>query len=127
MREATSPKISARTHSFSKGILAFFVLIIILLLVQFSLVGGTKGLVKGVKTQKEIQHDNQNVEAAKGRLQGTIEEQLYAIKKKVTELDPQDIVQSSPQVQKIIDDLKNLQGVPKDELKNVCENICKGI
>ena len=127
MKDHSAHKSSVSEPSYSKGIFAVIALIIILVIVQFSLLGNSKGLVKGEKTQKEVQQNQQRVEAAKDRLQGTIEDQVEAIKKQVMQLDPQDVVSSSPQVQKIIDDLKNLQGVPKNELKNVCESICKGL
>lgn len=126
MRDAAAPRKSSENASLPKGILALLVLIGILFLIQFS-VGSEKGFVKGAKTQKESQQEDKEVAAAKERLQGTIDEQLDAIKKQVVSLDPQDVMQSSPEVQKIITDLKNLQGVPKNEVKNVCENICKSL
>ncbi|MBI2442513.1 MAG: hypothetical protein HYV40_01230 [Candidatus Levybacteria bacterium] len=123
MKDAAHSKKTAESSSLSKGVFALIALVIVLVLVQFSLT--RQGFVKGAQTKKEVQGESNKVEAAKERLQGTVEEQLNEIKKQVVSLDPEDVVHSSPQIQKIIDDLKNLQGVPKDELKNVCENICK--
>lgn len=127
MKETAPSKHTSESPSLSKGIVALIALVGILLVVQFSLSADRKGVVKGVKTEKVTEQESKKVEEAKSRLQGTIEDQLDDIKDQVTQLDPQDIVSSSPQVQKIIDDLKDLQGVPKDELKNVCENICRGL
>lgn len=127
MKEPAHSKKTTDSPSLSKGIFALIALVVILLVVQFSLSTGNRGLVKGVKTEKATSEENEKVTQAKERLQGTIEEQLEEIKDQVTQLDPQDVVQSSPQVQKIINDLKDLQGVPKNELRNVCENICKEI
>ncbi|MDP3940845.1 MAG: hypothetical protein Q8Q49_00900 [bacterium] len=127
MKDRPAHKGSPDQPSIHKGVFAIIVLIGILVIVQFSLLGNSKGFVKGVKTEKENRQNQQKVEDAKERLQGTVEDQIDAIKKQVMQLDPQDVVSSSPQVQKIIDDLKNLQGVPKNELKNVCESICKGL
>lgn len=127
MSESSARKNSADNGTFPKGAFVVIVLILLLVAVQFSLTNGAKGLVKGVKTEADVSAQQKKVEAAKERLSGTVADQLDQIKKQVVQLDPQDIVTSSPQVQKVIEDLKNLQGVPQDELKNVCENICKGL
>lgn len=127
MKDPASSKKTVDSFSLSKGIIALIALVGILLVVQFSLSGNGKRLVKGVKTEKATTFENEKASKAKERLQGTLEQQLEDIKRQVTQLDPQDFVKSSSQVQKIIDDLKDLQGVPRDELKNVCENICKSL
>ncbi len=127
MKEAAHSRKSPESPSISKGVFALVALILILLVVQFSLSANPKGIVKGVKTEKLNAEENEKVSKAKERLQNTIEDQFNDIKNQVTQLDPEDVVQSSPQVQKIIRDLKELQGVPKEELRNVCENMCKSL
>lgn len=127
MKETAHSRKSPEPPSISKGVFALVALILILLVVQFSLSANPKGIVKGVKTEKMQVEENEKVSKAKERLQNTIEDQFNDIKNQVTQLDPEDVVQSSPQVQKIIRDLKELQGVPKEELRNVCENMCKSL
>lgn len=126
MREAAHSKKAAEPQSVSKGVLALIVLVIVLIVAQFVIT--RKSDVKGAKTEQSLhQEETKKVEEAKKRLQGTLEDQVDSIKEQVTQLDPKDIAESSPQVQKLIEDLKNLQGVPKDQLKNTCINVCKSL
>jgi hypothetical protein len=56
----------------------------------------------------------------------TITDKINTLKDQVNNLNVQEIASSSPQVQKIINDLKNLQDAPKNQVKEVCQKICGG-
>ena len=56
-----------------------------------------------------------------------IEESFNNLKTQAQSLDVAEIATSSPQVQKIINDLKTLQDLPKSQLKSTCERICSGL
>ncbi len=58
-------------------------------------------------------------------IQADAQQKLNEIKQQITNLNVADIASSSPQVQKVINDLKSLQEYPKDQAKQMCENICK--
>ncbi len=58
-------------------------------------------------------------------IQADAQQKLNEIKQQITSLNVGDIASSSPQVQKVINDLKSLQQYPKDQAKQMCENICK--
>lgn len=60
---------------------------------------------------------NNNVKAD---IQGRINE----LQKEAQGINVADMASSSPQVQKVINDLKALQNYPMDQLKNACEQIC---
>lgn len=54
-----------------------------------------------------------------------IQKQIDTIGKQVTSLNAEEIASSSPQMKKLIDDLKILQQLPRNEAKQLCENFCR--
>jgi len=56
-----------------------------------------------------------------------IQQKIESIKQDAENVNISEIATSSPQVQKIINDIKNLQNLPSNQLKDVCLNICKGL
>ena len=75
------------------------------------------GAVKGASTVAVPPIPNFN-------LQKTFQQKLEGIKQEVQSLSIVDIASSSPQVQKALNDLKALEGYPKNEVKNLCQKIC---
>ncbi len=56
-----------------------------------------------------------------------VQEQINNLKNEAQNIDLVDIATSSPQVQKVINDLKAIQDYPKNQLKETCEKICNGL
>lgn len=56
-----------------------------------------------------------------------VQEAVVSLQEQAESLNIEEVATSSPQVQKIINDLKTLKDVPKNELKNTCERICSGL
>jgi hypothetical protein len=56
-----------------------------------------------------------------------VQEQINNIKEDAQNINVADIASSSPQVQKIIKDLKALQDYPSNQIKEVCEKVCSGL
>lgn len=53
-----------------------------------------------------------------------IQESINNLKTEAQNIDLQEVATSSPQVQKVINDLKSLQDLPKTQIKSACEKIC---
>ncbi len=108
-----------------KKIIAVTILALVLCLAAYSLLGPMLGLnkntvlpnnapqVKGASTQINLRQNVQN--------------QIDAIKKEADNIDLAQVASSSPQVQKIIRDLKAIQNYPSNQLKSTCLNICNGL
>lgn len=58
-------------------------------------------------------------------IQEVVQEKLATLKNQVSSLSVDEIASASPQVQKIINDIKALQDYPKNQAKEFCENVCK--
>ncbi|OGH11681.1 MAG: hypothetical protein A3B38_03260 [Candidatus Levybacteria bacterium RIFCSPLOWO2_01_FULL_36_13] len=56
-----------------------------------------------------------------------IQETVENLQEQAESLNIEEVASSSPQIQKVINDLKFLKDVPKNELKNTCERICNGL
>ncbi len=60
-------------------------------------------------------------------LKTNITDQLNAIKQEASGINLAEVATSSPQIQKVIDDIKSIQNLPKDKAKGFCEQICSGL
>lgn len=77
----------------------------------------SKGTVEGAQTgQVEVE-----------KVKKTVQEKINDIKDQVINLNAQEVASSSPQIQKVIDDIKGLEKYPKDQAKNMCQQICNGL
>ncbi len=91
------------------------------------------GSVEGASTENtNNSSENQDtppppVVFSPGHLQDDAQKKLDQIKAQVANLNVQDVASSSPQVQKVVNDIKALQGYPKDQAKQMCENLCKSL
>jgi hypothetical protein len=80
--------------------------------------GQNKESVKGVATQEVAVPD------IKTNIQETVKEKIDSLKQQVSNLNVSDIASSSPQVQKILNDIKALQDYPANQVKEICRKIC---
>lgn len=60
-------------------------------------------------------------------VKNTIQQSINGLKKEAGSINVEELATSSPQVRKVIDDLKALQNYPAGGLKGVCLKICNGI
>ncbi len=60
-------------------------------------------------------------------VQEALGKQIESIKKEINTINIDEIASSSPQIQKIINDVKSLEKLPQSQLKNACLNICGGL
>lgn len=78
-----------------------------------------------VKKASEI--EKPNVENPNIDLQTQVGKTLDQIKDNVIELDPEEVASSSPQIQKVLNDIQNIKNLPADQARNACMKICSGI
>lgn len=78
--------------------------------------------VKGV-----IVYENKDQNEFKPDIGSSLQQKLESIKQDAENVNISEIATSSPQVQKIINDIKNIQNFPSNQLKDACLNICKGL
>jgi conjugal transfer/entry exclusion protein len=56
-----------------------------------------------------------------------VQNQINSLKNEAQNINIVDVATSSPQVQKVINDLKAIQDYPKNQLRQTCEKICSGL
>lgn len=112
-----------------KKIIIFIISAALLLLLVLEI----KTLILG-KSQSIIpaRHENsKKVEGASNEnlpdLGQNLRNQLNSIKTEAQNINVVDIATSSPQVQKVINDLKSLENLPQSQIKQACEKICNGL
>lgn len=109
-----------------------FVFLMVLLLLGGGLVYGfmnqrilSQGEVRGTQAQKQ---EEPKIEPPSfNNLQNTFEEKLTDIREEAENIDVAEVASSSPQIQKVINDIKNLQNYPRNQAKEACFNICEGL
>lgn len=60
---------------------------------------------------------------AKG-VRAAVENQLNSIKQEASKINVEEVATSSPQVKKVINDIKSLENYPANQARNFCERIC---
>lgn len=84
--------------------------------------------VKGISTKKDesVNKDQRNsisFPSASG-LQTNLQQKIDSIKQEVNNLKIEDVASSSPQIQKVVDDIKSLESYPKNQAKEMCQKVC---
>lgn len=91
-----------------------------------------KTKVAGVSTKKEQESldkksKDQPNETQSFKWKEDMQGKLDLLKKEVGGLNISDIASSSPQIKKLINDLQELQQLPRNQAKEACLNICRGL
>lgn len=104
------------------------IIIAIILLILF-MVGGyilkthflpeIKRSVEGISTEESVVQP-----AFRINIQEAVREKINRIKQDVSGLDVMEIASSSPQVQKILNDIRALEQYPTNQLKEICRKVC---
>lgn len=91
----------------------------------------SQGVVAGVNTDSQDTGTTQNKTPTPpfifsgANIQNSLQEKFALLKNQVSSLTVDDVASASPQVQKVINDIKALQDYPKTQAKEFCENLCK--
>lgn len=94
--------------------------------------GGEVAGVSSTSTESESKNSTENKKQppfsfSSSSVQDVVSEKFSAIKNQVSSLTVDEIASASPQVKKILNDLKALQEYPKTQAKEFCENMCKSL
>ena len=112
-----------------KKIFVTVVIAILIIAIGFQLksylIAGQNSSKVSEKLKKQVK--SINTSDLSNNIREGIEENFNNLKNQAQSLDVAEIATSSPQVQKIINDLKTLQDLPKSQLKSTCERICSGL
>ncbi|MCL5435380.1 MAG: hypothetical protein M1405_03255 [Patescibacteria group bacterium] len=90
-------------------------------------------------SQKPITNKTKSVEGTSSRsnssnqdnpavnLKTSVADQLNSIKQEASSINIAEVATSSPQVQKVLEDIKSIQNLPKSQAKSFCQQICNGL
>lgn len=112
------------------------ILIVLVLLVAAAL--SFKTFVLDQKSPESSNNELTNVQGARTseapssspapneEIKKSIENKLIELKKEVNNINVVEVATSTPAVQKVLNDLKNLQNLPQSQAKEACFKICSG-
>lgn len=114
-----------RPRSELGGVFGLISLIVIVLFLLF--INHSGGMVAGVNTKREAQVKTDPGVKMTKEMQDTVQERLEKVKEQVANLSATDLKTSSPQIEKVMQDLESLKQYPKNQVKDACRNICDGL
>lgn len=86
----------------------------------------SQGLLK--KTTTSVKGESANIsENPVSGLKTNIADQINTIKQEASNINLTEIATSSPQVQKVLEDIKGIQNLPRNQAKSFCEQVCNGL
>ena len=84
--------------------------------------------VKGVITSRNSdQVSDTSSQSNIPDIQTLLQQKINTIKQEVEKLNIVEIASSSPQIQKVINDINSIKQYPSNEVKNICQKICSGL
>lgn len=126
------PRIKKETNDIiwdKKRIFVTAVIAILIIAIGLSFKSYLNADQESSKTFREPKRDVKSINTSEisNNIKEGVEDSFNNLKSQAESLDVAEIATSSPQVQKIINDLKTLQDLPKSQIKNTCEKICSGL
>lgn len=85
----------------------------------------SQDILKSVKGTSNVREENKKQEGNLGiNVQKAVQDKINSLKQEVSGLDILEVASSSPQIQKIINDIKSLEQYPANQAKEICKKIC---
>ncbi len=78
-----------------------------------------------VKKASEI--EKPSVKGPNMDLESKVGSTLNEVKNNINQIDPEEVATSSPQIQKVLNDIQGIRDLPADKARNTCMKICSGI
>jgi hypothetical protein len=107
-----------------KKILLFLIAAVVLIGIGFE----GRNLILGTSVQPSVPAVKPDVKGVATEIvpniKNNVQDQLDNLKTEAQNVNLVEIASSSPQVQKVINDLKALQNYPRDQVKTTCQQIC---
>jgi len=75
--------------------------------------------VKGKASKEERKKEDLGIQ-----IQEAVKEKINSLKQEASSLNIAEVASSSPQIQKIINDIKALEQYPTNQAKEICKQIC---
>lgn len=131
--EKDFPKEKKGKKKILMGLFILFLLIVGIALVKNSKINtrDLEGKVKGISTLNKEDYlnkaENSDFNFLESGIKNNLQDKLNNIKNQVNNLNVSDLASSSPQLKKVIQDIEELKDLPKNQAKEACYNICKGI
>ncbi|MBI3069837.1 MAG: hypothetical protein HYY87_00850 [Candidatus Levybacteria bacterium] len=87
-----------------------------------------QGIVAGARVERErVLAPIENQPSFSLPSQSDIQQEIDKIRQDALKLNVSEIASSSPQVQKVLNDIKTLGDYPRSQAKDICQQICSGL
>jgi len=67
------------------------------------------------------------VESPNLNLQSQVVDSVDEIKESISEINPEEVATSSPQIQKVLNDIQGIKNLPSDKAKEACYKVCSSL
>ena len=89
--------------------------------------GASKSILGESNIPKSSELEKPDVKSPNVNIQTEIVPRIEEIKKTIGSLDAKDVASSSPQIQKVLNDIQGIKNLPANEAKQACLKLCSGI
>lgn len=83
--------------------------------------------IEGNDSKDSTTNSKESFSSIPSSIKNNVQDKLDLIKQQITNLNAVDIATSSPQVQKILNDIKALEQYPSNQAKEMCQKICSSL
>ena len=98
------------------------ILLTVFIIAVFVLIGSRKISSGQYSSPKQVK----GISVQADDIKNAVQDKIDTLQKEASNINVVEIASSSPQVQKIINDIKSIENYPSDQAKSLCEQVCKG-
>lgn len=89
--------------------------------------GASKSVLGKSSISESSEIEKPNIKSPNINFQSEVGSTIADIKKNIGQLDTKEVASSSPQIQKVLQDIQGIRDLPSSQAKEMCLKICSGI
>lgn len=89
--------------------------------------GAGKSILGESSVSKSSEIEKPSIKSPNVNIQTEIGPRIEEIRKTINDLDAKEVASSSPQIQKVLNDIQGIKDLPSSQAKDMCLRLCSGI
>lgn len=89
--------------------------------------GAGKSILGESSVPKSSEIEKPSIKSPNVNIQTEIGPKIEEIRKTINDLDAKEVASSSPQIQKVLNDIQGIKDLPSSQAKDMCLKLCSGI
>jgi len=102
------------------------ILLTIFIIAVFILIGSRK-IASNQNSSLVSPKQVKGISVQADEIKNAVQDKINALQEEASNINVAEVASSSPQVQKVINDIKSVENYPSDQAKSFCEQVCSGL